>query len=244
MSLDIFLSVCDSKSHLILEMFTPKGSLYYYLFHFSPTSKEATMGRPPTMVTFQKPSARRWDRGRSSREEDLSQLSESNTLYYKYHPFVWILLMLMAMVLHGWYQTLFDDGGEYTSRYSVFTPADDPIQRQTSELDGHGNDKAVDMSSLVMSLIQFESEDSSTQPLLRASSSKLLPAAQNISQVIQQQEPEDDSVGDATHPQDEKEKTQQASNSTESDAKPLQNSTDLNDNTHDTPSQIEETKGQ
>ena len=202
------------------------------------------MGRPPMMVTFQKPSARRWDRGRSSREEDLSQLSESNTLYYKYHPFVWILLMLMAMVLHGWYQTLFDDGGEYPSRYSVFAPADDPIQRQTSELDGHGNDKAVDMSSLVMSLIQFESEDSSTQPLLRASSSKLLPAAQNISQVIQQQEPEDDSVGDATHPQDEKEKTQQASNSTESDAKPLKNSTDLKDNALDTPSQIEETKGQ
>jgi hypothetical protein len=238
---------------------------------------------PPTMVTFQQPLRGR-DRSRI-RDEDVSQLrfdetgSVSDTFYYKYHPFVWILLMLMAVTLHGSYQTLFD-GGEPLSNYSFFAQADDRIQRQTSELDDNhdkavdmsslvmslnqpgepltsiysklargddriqrqtselddNHDKAVDMSSLVMSLIQPESEDSSTQRLLRGSS-KLLPPAQDLSQVIQQ-EPEDDSVGDEKH------RIQQASDSTESDATPLQYSADPNDNTRHTPSQIEETKGQ
>lgn len=65
----------------------------------------------------------------------------------------------------------------------------------------------------------------------------MLPHARNVSQVIQQ----DDSVGDAAHPQDEKEKIQQASESPESDATPVQ---DSNDNARDPPSQTEETKGQ
>ena len=158
----------------------------------------------------------------------------SDTLYNKYHPFVWILLMLMAMTLHGCYQNLFDRG-EPRSIYSNFAREDDHIQRQTSEIDDT-NDAAVDMSSLVMSLIQPESEDSSTQRLLRGSS-KLLPPAQGLSQVIQQ-EPEDDSVGDEKH------RIQQASDSTESDATPLQDSADPNDNARHTSSQIEETKGQ
>ena len=107
----------------------------------------------------------------------------SDTLYNKYHPFVWILLMLMAMTLHGCYQNLFDRG-EPRSIYSNFAREDDHIQRQTSEIDDT-NDAAVDMSSLVMSLIQSESEDSSTQSLLRGSS-QLQPPGQDLWQAIQQ----------------------------------------------------------
>ena len=199
---------------------------------------------PPTIVTFQKPSRGRSrsrirdedmmsqisDRSRF-RDEEMSQISfddeaqpgsisGSTVVSCKYHPFVWILLMLMAVTIHGWYQTLFGGGEPFSIYYA--RGGDDRIQRQTSELDDDVNDRAVDMSSLVMSLIQSESEDSST--LLRGGSSKLLlplqdllwkedireqateppkesnvlPPAQDLSQVIIQQEPED--VGDDTHP--------------------------------------------
>jgi hypothetical protein len=110
------------------------------------------------------------------RDEDISMISfdgDASTvaerLYTKYHPFVWMILMLMAVTLHNQYKDLFA-GKELLNVNNNFS-REDHIQRQVTERD---QVKSQDLSSIVMSLIQPEVNDSSsTQTFLRGISQLL-----------------------------------------------------------------------
>ena len=110
------------------------------------------------------------------RDEEVSTISfgtasASSTLYYKCHPFIWMLLMLMAVTLHRQYMDLCQDVD--LSKAFANLRREDHIQRKVKDL---GSENSVaDLSSLVMSIIQSEvkpSFDSEQQPSLLRSALK------------------------------------------------------------------------
>lgn len=118
--------------------------------------------RPPLVVSIphsgrnSQTSRRAPARGRI-RDEEISAISfESATVasvvYSRFHPFIWMLLMLMAVTLHRQYVDLFleeDSIKKYTS-----LGREDHTQRKATDLGNEGI--GADLSSLVMSLIKSE----------------------------------------------------------------------------------------
>jgi hypothetical protein len=92
----------------------------------------------------------------------------SETVYYRYHPVIWMLLVFMAVGLHNRYQTLFNEQDGTPGPAAFSSNRDDRIQRQTSGVDS--GETPSDLLSLGMSLIQSAVDEepvSQQPPLLR-----------------------------------------------------------------------------
>ncbi len=122
--------------------------------------------RPPLVVTIPHSarlahtSRRAPGRGRI-REEEISAISfESATaatvVYSRCHPFIWMLLMLMAVTLHRQYVDLFLEEDSINKYPSL--AREDHTQRKATDQGSEGI--GADLSSLVMSLIQSEVQPS------------------------------------------------------------------------------------
>lgn len=92
------------------------------------------------------------------------QSTWSDTMYYRYHPIIWMLLMFMAVGLHNRYQMLFNEQDPTAPAASFTLKADDHVQRRTSGPES--GIRTTDMSGLVMSLLDptILSEEAAPEP--------------------------------------------------------------------------------
>jgi hypothetical protein len=131
---------------------------------FLPRVVTIPLSSPPST-----PSRYRSRRGGVAAADEISHMTVydrstwSDTVYYRYHPIIWMLLVFMAVGLHTRYQTLFNEQDGTPGPVMFSSNRDDHIQRQTSGVDSGENPS--DLSSLVMSLIQSEVEEVVYPPL-------------------------------------------------------------------------------
>lgn len=139
--------------------------------------RETKRKHPPRVVTIKKGSMSPTVGDRRQEEsppyyDDISQISIddpsswSATMYYRFHPIIWVLLMLMSVGVHSRYQTLLNEPA-----LTILSKLDGTRHRQTSELSSrevrHSTDTGTDLSSLVISLLRPADEDDLPRPLRR-----------------------------------------------------------------------------
>lgn len=139
--------------------------------------RETKRKHPPRVVTIKKGSMSPTVGDRQQEEtppyyDDISQISIDDpsswsvTMYYRFHPIIWMLLMLMAVGVHSRYQTLLNEPA-----LTILSKLDGTRHRQTSELssreEGKSTDTGTDLSNLVISLLRPAGEDDLPRPLRR-----------------------------------------------------------------------------